>query len=161
MTATSSACVASATTKNILRRVEQSEEQKQKAEAERNEKKLQKRRVIYCCECGKQFITYLSAQKFCSKECSKKNHNRIQTIKKQTRIPKERLIDRDISLRSLYERDKGFCHICGMHCDIELDTNDNYYPSIDHVIPLARGGLHSWGNVMLAHRVCNSSKGAR
>jgi len=34
----------------------------------------------------------------------------------------------------------------------------NMYPSIDHVVPLSRGGLHEWGNVKLAHRICNSIK---
>lgn len=34
----------------------------------------------------------------------------------------------------------------------------NMYPSIDHVRPLSRGGLHEWGNVKLAHRICNSIK---
>ena len=34
------------------------------------------------------------------------------------------------------------------------------YPSIDHVIPLSKGGTHSWDNVKLAHFSCNSAKGA-
>jgi hypothetical protein len=35
------------------------------------------------------------------------------------------------------------------------------YPSIDHMIPVVRGGLHSWKNVKLAHVGCNASKGAK
>ena len=35
------------------------------------------------------------------------------------------------------------------------------YPSIDHVIPLAKGGLHAWSNVKLAHKGCNEQKGDR
>lgn len=35
-----------------------------------------------------------------------------------------------------------------------------YYPTIDHIIPLSKGGLHSWNNIQLAHLSCNSSKGA-
>ena len=37
----------------------------------------------------------------------------------------------------------------------------NNYPTIDHVIPLAKGGMHSWDNVRLAHHNCNSIKGDR
>ena len=33
------------------------------------------------------------------------------------------------------------------------------YPSIDHVKPISKGGLHEWGNVQLAHFSCNSKKG--
>ena len=32
------------------------------------------------------------------------------------------------------------------------------YPSIDHIIPVSRGGLHSWDNVRLAHFLCNAVK---
>ena len=34
----------------------------------------------------------------------------------------------------------------------------NYYPSIDHVIPLSKGGIDTWNNVRLSHRICNSLK---
>lgn len=30
--------------------------------------------------------------------------------------------------------------------------------SLDHVIPLSKGGSHTYGNIRLAHRVCNSRK---
>ena len=70
------------------------------------------------------------------------------------------------NLIQLYKKEKGICWICGK----ETDLNDfiitkstvvcgNAYPSVDHVIPLALGGKHSWDNVHLAHRICNSLKG--
>ena len=34
----------------------------------------------------------------------------------------------------------------------------NKYPSVDHMIPIAKGGTHTWDNVQLAHRYCNSIK---
>jgi 5-methylcytosine-specific restriction endonuclease McrA len=39
-------------------------------------------------------------------------------------------------------------------------TGDSY-PSIDHVRPISKGGSHTWDNVMLAHKGCNSKKGNR
>ena len=55
--------------------------------------------------------------------------------------------------------------ICGRPCDYEDYTVDgdifiagNWYPSIDHVIPVSKGGRHSWDNVKLAHRLCNTVK---
>lgn len=69
------------------------------------------------------------------------------------------------SLMQLYERDKGICYLCGKKCDYEdyvyrenTFIAGNYYPSIDHVIPLAKGGLDVWENLKLAHRICNSKK---
>ena len=36
-------------------------------------------------------------------------------------------------------------------------AGDNY-PSIDHIIPISKGGTHQWNNVQLAHRKCNRMK---
>ena len=32
------------------------------------------------------------------------------------------------------------------------------YPTIDHIIPLSKGGTHTWNNVQLAHMCCNAGK---
>ena len=31
-------------------------------------------------------------------------------------------------------------------------------PTVDHILPLAKGGTHTWDNVQLAHWSCNSDK---
>jgi 5-methylcytosine-specific restriction endonuclease McrA len=51
-------------------------------------------------------------------------------------------------------RDRGLCGICG---DVVAVADQ----SLDHVIPLARGGTHEARNIQLAHRSCNSRKGAK
>ena len=75
------------------------------------------------------------------------------------------MVDPDITIQKLYRRDNGICYLCGGLCDWndkEIRENTivcgNQYPSIDHVMPLSKGGLHSWDNVRLAHRICNSLK---
>ena len=60
----------------------------------------------------------------------------------------------DVDPATVYERDKGICHICGK------PTDSRVY-SLDHVVALANGGEHSYANVKLAHLRCNSVKGAR
>ena len=76
------------------------------------------------------------------------------------------MVDNDITLHDLFVRDGGKCHICGGDCDWnDRSTKNNrfvagkYYPTIDHVVPLSKGGTHSWNNVKLAHFSCNSAKG--
>ena len=32
------------------------------------------------------------------------------------------------------------------------------YPTVDHIVPLSKGGTHTWNNVQLAHMACNSGK---
>ncbi|MFC9724785.1 HNH endonuclease [Bacillus cereus] len=39
-----------------------------------------------------------------------------------------------------------------------MDPNHDYYPSIEHIIPVSKGGTHTWDNVKLDHRKCNYLK---
>lgn len=64
-----------------------------------------------------------------------------------------------ISLQALVLRDNGICWLCGKPCNIDADSNDNEYPSIDHVVPISKGGKDEWSNIKLAHRLCNSLRG--
>lgn len=49
-------------------------------------------------------------------------------------------------------RDGDFCFYCG----VELDENTR---TVDHVIPLSRGGLNKLDNCVLACKTCNEAKG--
>ena len=114
-----------------------------------------------CPVCGK--IT--TRKMYCSDECSHEHHWRLKNHRRRIKL-KEALVDKDIELPQLYRRDGCMCHICGGACDFEdFKINENgyfvvgkTYPSIDHVIPLAKGGKHEWSNVKLAHHYCNTLK---
>lgn len=60
----------------------------------------------------------------------------------------------DVSVDAIRVRDDATCHLCGLWVDVGEQT-------LDHVIPLVRGGSHTYDNIKLAHRECNSRKGAR
>ena len=108
-----------------------------------------------CKTCGKPFIAINKNTMCCSQECSRRNENR----NKDKRIYKNGNPDLSINLSRLYLRDGGICQICGRVIDFDCDSNSDYYPSIDHIIPISKGGLHQWDNVQLACRICNSHKG--
>lgn len=57
---------------------------------------------------------------------------------------------------SLYERDSWACHLCGGDIDREAHWNENFAPSLDHLLPRSRGGSDDPDNLKTAHRVCNS-----
>lgn len=114
-----------------------------------------------CRECSKQFTTTRKAQVYCDLDCSRKFRSRKRERERDKRIRENGPIDHDISIERLMIRDKGICYLCQERVDIDSHHNNNYYPSIDHVIPIIRGGTHTWENVRLAHRVCNSIKNNR
>ena len=149
--------------------LEQRREQERQARKEAYENQLEKWRIArearkeanhrkdVCIVCGKEYETYNPAQKTCSKECGKK----LAHAHKHKRIPKSQLVDKDITLEALYRRDSGVCYLCGKKCDWNDKTDKSVgpaYPSIDHMIPIAKGGLHAWTNVKLAHFECNWKK---
>lgn len=88
-------------------------------------------------------------------------------LKRERKLKANGIVDKDINLKTLYERDKGICYICGKKCDYNDHrvTKEGYfiignnYPTIDHLLPISLGGKHSWENVKLAHMICNSIKG--
>lgn len=109
-----------------------------------------------CQNCGRWFDQRESKRnKFCSKKCRNEDENR----RKNKRLEKNGKPDLTISLTKLYMRDGGICQICGKAIDFDRDPNADDYPSIDHIVPLSKGGLHRWDNVQLACRRCNYIKG--
>lgn len=120
--------------------------------------------IFYPCKfCGKAFEQY-NGSHFCSTKCRKKNKNWIKRQNKEVRIKKAKengQYDRSITLAKLYKRDHGVCYLCGKHLILNNDYNRFDAPTIDHVIPIAKGGTNTWGNVKLACRDCNVKKGTK
>lgn len=52
----------------------------------------------------------------------------------------------------------GLCGICGETMDAALRRPDLMSKSVDHIIPLAKGGPHTQENVQWAHLICNLRK---
>lgn len=63
------------------------------------------------------------------------------------------------TIQEIAERDGYQCQLCGLPVDMAATGRDK--PSIDHIVPLSRGGTDEIQNVELAHFGCNSSKGNR
>ncbi len=118
-----------------------------------------------CVICGKTFTASRYRQVCCSDKCTTVNRKAKHNTRRDTRLNQNNIVDRGITVDALYKRDKGMCYLCGEPCRLDDYITQcgafiagDWYPSIDHVKPLSRGGLHSWDNVKLAHRICNRKK---
>lgn len=153
----------------IRERLRAEEQRKAKERADE-----QKRQRFWACEfdqismkqcpvCRGMFVS--NRRRYCSDECAKTVANQKGRDRRLRKI-KNAMIDSSITLDGLIKRDGNICYLCGCECDrSDFWVNDNgimiagdSYPSIDHVIPLSKGGLHEWSNVKLAHRRCNYLK---
>ena len=59
-----------------------------------------------------------------------------------------------LDLAKVWRRDNGQCYLCGVKLLFWEFT-------IDHVVPIARGGAHQYSNVKICCLPCNQSKGAK
>ncbi len=124
-------------------------------------------RKIKCKECGKEYVTKFgdTHRSFCSQECMTAWCRRQGRNNHRKRL-RGALVDTNITLKDLCKRDNSVCYLCGRQIDWNdyfVDDNGAFivgpnYPSIDHVHPLSKGGLHAWDNVRLAHCHCNTLK---
>jgi hypothetical protein len=62
--------------------------------------------------------------------------------------------------RKVFERDRWRCQLCGKPVKRTATVPDPKAPTLDHVVPLAVGGSHTYANVQCAHFLCNSLKSA-
>ncbi len=86
--------------------------------------------------------------KWCKENLDKRSNVAAQRRARKCGVNAEK-VDRNV----VYDRDKGFCHICGVAV-----FHDNWH--LDHIVPLSKGGEHSYKNVAVSHPFCNLSKGA-
>lgn len=66
-----------------------------------------------------------------------------------------------VSRAAVFNRCDWICQLCHEPVDRALRFPASGSASLDHIVPLARGGHHVRANCQLAHLGCNSSKGAR
>jgi hypothetical protein len=68
--------------------------------------------------------------------------------------------DETITRTSVFEKDQGICYLCEMRTHLE-HIKDGYQPklsTVDHVVPISKGGSHTWENVRNCCLKCNITK---
>ena len=111
-----------------------------------------------CLKCGAEVQTECGDKHslFCSKTCMEKYHSRI--YKKHRKLQIKRAWVEQVTFDTVYYRNNGVCGICGLPVLYDKSPDKIWAATIDHIIPLSRGGKHELPNCQLAHRLCNSMK---
>jgi 5-methylcytosine-specific restriction endonuclease McrA len=86
---------------------------------------------------------------------------RRQEEKDRRRARQHKAFVRNVNRKEIFKRDHWICGICGQPVDSILRHPHPGSATLDHIIPLAKGGTHEPSNTQLAHFMCNSLKSDR
>lgn len=100
-------------------------------------------------------------QKAAETEWAQARLDRQRHVRYRRRAAKRSNYVEFVSPTVVFERDGYICQLCEESISRDATYPDLMSPSIDHVIPLSRGGEHSYANTQTAHLRCNISKGNR
>jgi len=144
--------------------------EKQKAKAKREKKKtirkLKEDQLLFrVCECGSLLLPGKSKCDECKRKSLRKAEQRKAT---RRRLRTREDFDTEVTLEWTVKTYNNICYLCGETCN---DKDYQFvngvfivgptYPSMEHVIPICKGGKHTKQNVKLAHWKCNVEKGTR
>lgn len=105
-----------------------------------------RRQRDYCKECQARSYYLRNPDRF--KEAAHRRRTRVQAAQVE-----------HIEIRKVFERDKWTCHICGNKVRRTARyARDPEMASLDHLVPIALGGEHSYANVACSHLRCNLRK---
>jgi predicted nucleic acid-binding Zn ribbon protein len=117
--------------------------------------------TVLRCQCGKDFVEVARGhgQRFCSKPCRDRaewgRKDRIRAMRQMGVVVE--LFDPAV----IFERDGWRCQLCGKAVRRSAKVPHPLAPTVDHIVPVSRGGDHVPSNVQCAHFACNNRKGAR
>lgn len=107
-----------------------------------------------CPRCGENFVALAwTGSRYCSSVCGKRAERETRQIRRRGAQTSER-----VYRRKVFERDNWTCRLCLKPVDRDATVPESLAPTVDHILPLALGGLHVYANVQCAHFLCNSRK---
>lgn len=128
-------------------------------------------REFACDHCGERHVCAPGdrAKRYCTLACSKAAQ-RQRSIRSGERSAQRRA--RKLRLRgvttetvnpiAVLDRDRWTCQLCGVRTPKHLrGAFDDRAPEVDHIIPLSKGGEHSYRNVQCTCRKCNLLKAGK
>lgn len=162
------------------RRNKQARQKYQEAVLKGNSPSLRKRKTsesdwaTECKHCEGPIDVPSARRKYCSKKCVSEAKNiRKREYRKswsdyelslQYSTHKRRAISYGVLYErfdryEIFERDNWVCGICGNRVEQQFEHPHPMSASLDHVVPMSKGGHHSPDNTQCSHLDCNLRKG--
>jgi 5-methylcytosine-specific restriction endonuclease McrA len=117
-------------------------------------------KYVYTCDfCATEIVrdSPLGGYRRYHAECSveaKRARYRKKTVRRQTKTTQPS----GVSLMQIVERDGWTCWLCKEPVDSGLPRTSRMGATVDHVVPLSKGGSDELDNLRLAHWICNNKK---
>lgn len=116
-----------------------------------------KPREVVCKKCGVKHVA-ASGRALCPK-ClmqAHKLHKSVKLAKRSAQIKKVAVIEK-VNPYAVFNRDKWRCNMC--QCKVQkVDITAANAAELDHIVPLSKGGVHTYSNVQTLCRQCNRDK---
>src|SRR5690625_393745 len=122
-----------------------------------------------CTECEKTFTATYRTDRYCSSACNlrcwKKRNRERYLAQERERMRRRRALILETQTDTFTDEDVRMahgddCYLCGKRINFRLSWPNPKSPSLDHVIPLSRGGTHTLENCAMTHWECNHKKNA-
>jgi hypothetical protein len=111
--------------------------------------------ITGCRLCSRVFVSVYLTQIYCSRRCADRYRKTIDGVDRL----KYREARRSQGFKAkLYWEHNGQCGICKKHIDINKPYPDPESFSVDHIIPVSRGGSERQDNLQPSHLSCNIVK---
>lgn len=122
--------------------------------------------VKACKVCDLSFVPVSTGGRpgeYCGQQCrdvADAAHARVQKAQRKALLASV-TVDRADPYK-VFDRDRWRCQLCGIRTPkSQRGTYEDNAPELDHILPISKGGSHSYMNTQCACRKCNSAKSNR
>jgi len=113
-----------------------------------------------CKACEVEFTPAHGGAEYCSLSCARRTMRLRYGRRHKERAQYHGVPYEPVNRLKVFERDGWKCQVCGRATPRKgQGTFRDNAPELDHRIPMAMGGAHSYENCQLACRRCNATKG--
>lgn len=125
---------------------------------ELKEQRIESKQDRLCLHCAKIITRNRRSDAiFCSEKCNMAAHGLQRSLRNRANEQGKRGFLR----LQICERDKWICQICNKKIDKNVEYPNLKVASLDHIIPVSKGGSSDISNLRLTHYICNISRGNR